>query len=89
MLRLTINWEIFSSFFYRQFLQPADIPEETQYFSWAPEGNKLVSSDTSMIAVMCITLTDSSALKVVMEEASDRSLTLEHSMKGSNGFVVK
>ncbi|XP_056287501.1 dipeptidyl peptidase 4-like isoform X3 [Pseudoliparis swirei] len=25
----------------KQFLQPADIPEETQYFSWAPEGNKL------------------------------------------------
>ncbi|TNN51000.1 Dipeptidyl peptidase 4 [Liparis tanakae] len=25
----------------KQFLEPADIPEETQYFSWAPEGNKL------------------------------------------------
>uniref|UniRef100_A0A8D2ZEA0 Uncharacterized protein n=1 Tax=Scophthalmus maximus TaxID=52904 RepID=A0A8D2ZEA0_SCOMX len=46
-----------------KFLTPSDIPDEVQFFDWAPEGNKLVSLDTLMIGSMYLTLRDTSALK--------------------------
>lgn len=69
----------------RKFFTPSDIPDEVQYFAWAPEGNKLVSLDGQMIGCMYITFSDTPALKGVMDEVIGHNLpqTLEQSEKAS------
>lgn len=65
---------------FSRFLTP-DIPNEVQYFAWAPEGNKLVSMDRQIIGHA---LNDSWALKWVIDEVVKHNLvqTLEQRKKG-------
>ena len=70
-----VNFLGLFSICFRKFLTPSDIPDEVQYFAWAPEGNKLVSLDRKVTGYTYIALSHCSGLKGTIGEVIEHNLS--------------